>query len=987
MQYRSKPLGILFKVLILSVFVVALLSLPPVSTIHAADDHANNREKATAIGTRGQAKSGRIDQTGAVPDSDWFKFETKRGSRYTINLEFVSRDGQTLQDAGVKVMKAVGQGSGFPDGQVQSREDNVKSINWVARTSNRYYVKVSAETDRRTNSYYYGRYKLRIHEDVSLEDRHPDALDRASQINFGSQYQGAISPWANKPGFSVVMGTDDYDFFHFSAERGVKYTVNVSLQGLDGLTIGITKLPSADPTGKDVLVSNKGLGNTLEWVAPARGKYYIFLTGSALVRQPVGAYTLQVMADTSLTDRHSDNRAEATPVDIGNYIQGAISPADDVDYFDFTAVRGVKYTIKADLSQGDSALISVLPSGGAAGGQVEATNGGIGSTLDWLATTHGTRTISVAASLQVREPIAGYNLRISGDNSMQDRHADTRTNATTINLGIGMAASISPPGDKDYFRFSALRGVKYTVRADRGTAPGIRLEIGKPTEGVEDAAVNTDGSLEWTAGGNGDYYVIASPLSNQKDAVGTYNIVVDSDNALEDRHGDTTADATTIGYSNLMSGAISPAEDRDYFRFSAIRGVRYTFKLTHQGIEALSLAVVDGNSHGGTKASNYGEDSEVVWTAPENKTYYLIVSKSHRATVDTGIYTLEVSTEDALQDRHSGNPRDATILGTGNAISGAVSPADDMDYFSYAADRNTTYTVEVELVTAEGVVITVAHHNSGFTETNYGSGNTLEWTAPASETYTVLIAGAAQLEDPVGTYRVTMKRGGTAPEETVATPTVVTETGNPADTTPQTPAAEVAPPPPLVPSGARLRVATRLGPPGAKVLVPVHLENGQQVSSIGFNVNYDPSVAHVVNVHRGSRMSPSAFSFNAAVPGLVRIGSAGRNEAKGDGSAAVIEFMILGERGRYTDIGISDMEVTDAAGEPRSIEVHPGTLQVDSNVVGDGNGDGRISPLDALIAMKMFVGLVSEDLVLDVNRDGRVTPGDAEEILKLARRG
>ena len=985
MRYRSKLLGILSKVLILSVFVIALLSLPPVSTIHASDDHANNREKATTINTQGRPVRGIINQIGGTGDSDWFKFDTKRGAHYTINLELASQGDQVLQDADVKVMNAIGQGHGFPDGQVHSREGNVKSIEWGARTSSTYYVKVGAETDP-NGVFYFGRYKLRIQEDDSLEDHHPDALDQATEINFGSKYQGAISPWANKPGVSAVMGADDYDFFHFEAERGVKYTVKVVLDGLDGLTIGITTLPSSDPTGKDVLLSNNGLGSELEWVAPSHGKYYIFLTGSALAKQPVGAYTLQVMADKSLRDRHSDNRADATTVNFGNYIQGAVSPADDVDHFKITAVRGVKYTITADLVRsgvmGDAVHISVLDGGG----KVEETNDGIDSTLEWLATSNGTRTISVTASGQVREPVTGYNLRISDDDSMRDRHADARAGATSINLGIGMAASISPPEDKDYFKFSAQRGVKYTVKANLGTAPGVRMEIGKPTEGVEDATVKADGSLEWTAGSDDDYYVIVSALSNQKDAVGTYNIIVDSDDAYEDRHGDSAADATAIGYGNLMSGAISPAEDRDYFKFSAQRGIRYTFKLSQQGIEALSLAVVEDGAQDGIKASNYGEDSEVVWTAPENKMYYLVVSRSPRATAETGVYTLEVSTEDALQDRHPDDSLNATILGAGTAISGAISPADDKDYFSFEAERETTYTVEVELVTAEAVVITVAHYKSGFSETNYGSGNTLEWKAPGSWTYTVMI-GAAQLDDPVGAYRVTVKRGETAPEETAAPPTVVTEAGAPADTTPQTPAAEATPPPPLVPSGARLRIDSRLGPPGAKVLVPVHLENGQQVSSIGFNVNYDPSVAHVVNVHRGSRMSPTAFSFNAAVPGLVRIGSAGHSEAKGDGSAAVIEFMILGERGRYTDITISDMEVTDAAGEPRSIEVHSGMLKVDSTVVGDGNGDGRISPLDALIAMKMFVGLASEDLVLDVNRDGRVTPGDAVEILKLARRG
>ena len=265
MRYCSKLLGILSSegrilsaaprpawpwrtrfsvVLILSVFVVALLSLPPVSTIHAADDHANSREKATLIKTQGRPVRGIIDRTGGTGDSDWFKFETKRGAHYAISLELADQGDQALQDAEVKVMNAIGQVPGSPDGQDSSRAGKVKSIEWGARTSSTYYVKVSAMTDPKTGNFYFGRYKLSIQEDVSLEDRHPDALDQAVQINFGDQYQGAISPWANKPGFSPIMGTDDYDFFYFNADRGVKYTVKVALEDLDGLTIGDYKAKS-----------------------------------------------------------------------------------------------------------------------------------------------------------------------------------------------------------------------------------------------------------------------------------------------------------------------------------------------------------------------------------------------------------------------------------------------------------------------------------------------------------------------------------------------------------------------------------------------------------------------------------------------------------------------------------------------------------------------------------------------------------------------
>jgi len=43
--------------------------------------------------------------------------------------------------------------------------------------------------------------------------------------------------------------------------------------------------------------------------------------------------------------------------------------------------------------------------------------------------------------------------------------------------------------------------------------------------------------------------------------------------------------------------------------------------------------------------------------------------------------------------------------------------------------------------------------------------------------------------------------------------------------------------------------------------------------------------------------------------------------------------------------------------------------------------------VDALMALKMYVKLIGEDLKLDMNQDGRVSPEDARLILEMAKPG
>ena len=52
---------------------------------------------------------------------------------------------------------------------------------------------------------------------------------------------------------------------------------------------------------------------------------------------------------------------------------------------------------------------------------------------------------------------------------------------------------------------------------------------------------------------------------------------------------------------------------------------------------------------------------------------------------------------------------------------------------------------------------------------------------------------------------------------------------------------------------------------------------------------------------------------------------------------------------------------------------------------GDGDGDGVITALDGLIALRMAADIMAVDLALDMDGDGAVTIEDARKILALAK--
>jgi hypothetical protein len=168
-------------------------------------------------------------------------------------------------------------------------------------------------------------------------------------------------------------------------------------------------------------------------------------------------------------------------------------------------------------------------------------------------------------------------------------------------------------------------------------------------------------------------------------------------------------------------------------------------------------------------------------------------------------------------------------------------------------------------------------------------------------------------------------------------------------------------------------------------LVPFSLQEAKDLSSLGFTLDYDPSVIELVRVMKGARLAPAAFSYNNDVPGTVRVGFAATTGSSGGGSVVVMEFRIIGEQGSVSPLILGQVLASDSEGERLPLNLADGQLTVGQPVAGDGNGDGKITALDGLIALRMFQQLSPEDPVLDVDGDGKVTPADARLILAMAR--
>ena len=829
------------------------------------------------------------------------------------------------------------------------------TVTWTSPASNKIFVKIGG-TNRVRNSQ--GTYTLRLNSETELQDWHPEQLREGKEISFGNAHAGAISP------------ADDRDTFKFTAERGVKYILTATLGTAQGVEMSIW-----DYDNKRV-ASNSGLGDTLEWVSPDADIYYIMVSASTQVPNVIGTYTLTLTRLEDLRDRHKDTRGRATEVILGNPNQGAISPEDDVDFFKFEAQRGITYSVSLDSAAGENASVAIEDSEGA----VLISNRGGGQQISWTAPDdEGNYYVTVAQASRASDPVGLYTITIEADAALEDRHEKEDDLGTQVSFGTTYQRAISPEDDLDRFRFTADKGTTYSVRLD--LAAGENASVNIEDYKGEVLVTNRGGGqqISWTAPDDDgkDYYVTVAQASQASNPVGIYTITIEADTALQDRHDDTKefGSGTQVSFGTTYQGAISPEDDLDYFIFAGQRGSEYTITANYVTVDALSLLVNRVQESTTTPARNFGDSNTLTWVPLLSGPHYIEVSSSPRSAIPTGVYTLRVTEDSSTLDRHHpDNSSGATRIGLRNEIAGAISPADDSDFFYFSAEGGKDYRVDLTLGTAEAVRFSVeGAAGIGFTASNFGVGNTLEWTAPVSGGYLLSVSASAQVENPIGTYQIAIRPQGDP---------------RPPDPTP-TPAPTPEPAPPAVedPGKPALVVGSRVAEQGTTAQVPVLLRRIQGVTSLAFKLAYDPSVLRVARVMPGSRLAGATFIHNADTAGQVSFGLAATSDPGTDGSVAAVEFEVVGETGDMSPLTLSELEIGLSEGDAPEFPLVGGELRVETPMSGDADGDGAVTARDALIALKVIADASPGYEWLDLNGDGVVDAVDVDQILFLAQPG
>ena len=187
-------------------------------------------------------------------------------------------------------------------------------------------------------------------------------------------------------------------------------------------------------------------------------------------------------------------------------------------------------------------------------------------------------------------------------------------------------------------------------------------------------------------------------------------------------------------------------------------------------------------------------------------------------------------------------------------------------------------------------------------------------------------------------------------------------------------------------SGALDIPGTR-GAPGGTVTIPVRIQNApDDVNSLGFEV-FPPSVLTYTGYTRGPLVEDFDFfdcNVPADKPDVIRCGgfkSEGGIAAGASGDVVSLTFDVSPDADGILTVGLQELK--------DDIKTWSATLGCfDSSLTCDVNGDGEVTPEDALCAFQKYLGYPdtacgpADEIFCDVTGDGDCTPADALEIFK-----
>jgi hypothetical protein len=313
-------------------------------------------------------------------DADWFCFDAQAARTYTITVRLESLRDSVLAlfaDDATTLLAENDDGEG----------DNLghgSRIVWRADGPRRVLVRVGAFSRGQTGAY-------------TVELLGDDADDHADDHTAGT----LLAVDRAVPG--VLSGPADMDCFRFVAPEAAMYTLGVRAGTASGATISLLGPDGTENAAR--LAENPTL---VRWRAEEGAEYVVAVfgaTGSYVVSVSPGAGT-----GAAGRDDHGNDAGTATPVEVGDIVDGTIESAGDEDWFAFEAEAGVAYVFEVQLNGlGDSTLALLDASGVQIEFNDDALGVGLASRIEWTAPEAGTYYLKVEG---FGSGTGGYRLRL-----------------------------------------------------------------------------------------------------------------------------------------------------------------------------------------------------------------------------------------------------------------------------------------------------------------------------------------------------------------------------------------------------------------------------------------------------------------------------------------------------------------------------------------------------------------------------------------------
>jgi beta propeller repeat protein len=174
-----------------------------------------------------------------------------------------------------------------------------------------------------------------------------------------------------------------------------------------------------------------------------------------------------------------------------------------------------------------------------------------------------------------------------------------------------------------------------------------------------------------------------------------------------------------------------------------------------------------------------------------------------------------------------------------------------------------------------------------------------------------------------------------------------------------------------------LNIPGTMGKVGQEVLIPVQIQAApNEVSALGFEVAYKPSVLEYTGYQIGDLVTSfPMFEVNSIGSGRLIVGGVSPEQSIPQGASGTVVLLKFIVRGGMEG-SCYPLKLENLTDHLSQFSVTPGCFCI-HNCDGDQNGDGSITPSDALAAFKCYLGSGPCGDCSDVNGDGSVTPSDA----------